>query len=387
MPVTMKGKTSSKADKFATLFDQDWANTKSLIRHRADQLRTYDVSNSWNAQSENPKSFSRLDQTLVPLQQTKPIVLSGAAVVELEETTGCNTLNLPHPDYNAVKPIPLTLEQQDVGMTSDLTAKVAILEEFRKNNERSGGLNNRTIVIEKQTTFENYQINPPKLKEIPLPSYYLEAGNDINNKLLNPKQRREIFEIQQNQIKANGILNQAIRDRNKTKSQVSGVVFQRGISMIDSNSNVNSEIYGEKAKEVLAEREYKKQIHLERQSNLANKTSSMTIYGNILVPETLGPRVKFNKDYQSKGGNYHALSYDETHNRLFCRLQPSVTGDRPQLLRDTELSGKDYNIIQHTMIDQWPARSFERQVDRRLAHASQQSLEHTRNMQGTIRPY
>lgn len=391
MTSTISGK-KSQADKFSTLFDQDWANTRSLIRNRADQMRTYDVSNSWDARSDNPAEFSRLKQTLVPFQKSKPIVLSGTAVVELEETPGCTTLNLPHPDYEGNKPIPLTLEQQDVGMAKDLSGRVDIIEQFRRNNpdqplNAPASSKRRTIVLEKPTTFQNFQINPPTLKEIDVPAYYNQAGEQLNEKLLNPKQRRELFEIQQQEMKAKEVMNQAIRDRTKTKQQVSGVLFQRGISMVDSNSNVNSEIYGDKAKQVLAEREYKKQIHLERMSNLANKQSSISIYGNILVPDTLGPRVKLNRDYQSKGGNFHALSYDETHNRLFCRLQPSNGSARTQVLRDTELSGKDYNITQHTVIEHWPARSFERQVERTMGHPSQQSLEHSRNLQGTLRPY
>jgi hypothetical protein len=376
---------TSKADKFSTLFDQDWKNTRSTIRDKLDQSRTYDVTNSWNAQSDNPAAFARLQQTLVPFQKSKPIVLSGAAVVVLEETPGCNTLNLPHPDYEQHTQIPLTLEQHDIGMSKDLSGKIEILEKHRQS--LANGARNKILVVEKPASFENFHLQPPKIKEVDLPSYSLEAGPEMNDRLLNPRQRRELFELEQKGQHAHAVLNQAMRDRNKTKQQVNGVLFQRGISMVDSNDNVNSEIYGEKARQVMAEREYKKQIHLERQSNLANKTSNMSIYGNLLVPDTLGPRVKLNKDYQSKGGNYHALSYDETHNRLFCRLQGSNMSERTQVLRDTELSGKDYNITNHTIIEHWPARSFERTVERDMGHPSQQSLERTRNLQGTIRPY
>ena len=84
--------------------------------------------------------------------------------------------------------------------------------------------------------------------------------------------------------------------------------------------------------------------------------------GNLLVPETLGPRVKVNPFYQSKGGEYHALSFDETHNRLFCRMGGVSNDARTQLLRDIETSGKPYNITNHTAIEHWPPRIYERQV-------------------------
>mmetsp|Transcript_31712 Transcript_31712/g.45665 ORF Transcript_31712/g.45665 Transcript_31712/m.45665 type:complete len:117 (+) Transcript_31712:828-1178(+) len=107
--------------------------------------------------------------------------------------------------------------------------------------------------------------------------------------------------------------------------------------------------------------------------------------GNILAPETLGPRVQVAPFYQSKGGEYHALSFDETHNRLFCRMAGTSNDARTQLLRDLETSGKTYSITNHTAIEHWPPRIFERQVDKALAHPSQASLEGSRNLQGSLR--
>lgn len=81
-----------------------------------------------------------------------------------------------------------------------------------------------------------------------------------------------------------------------------------------------------------------------------------------MVPGTLGPRVKVQPFYQSKGGEYHALSFDETYNRLFCRMGGVSNDARTQVLRDTDTSGKPYNITTHTAIEHWPPRIFERQV-------------------------
>lgn len=367
----------SSADKFSSLFDQDWSNTKSRIRTRFDDGRVYDVTNSWDAKSDNPQEFSRLEQTLVPHQRTCPIVLSGAAVVQLEETAGYNAINVKHPTHALSAQIPLTREQADIGMTPDLTANIPFVQRARSQGKQ--------ILIEKNVRFENMMVQAPTFREIEVSRIMEAAGPECDQKLLNPKQRREIYDTTGRMKVAKEIILHAQMDRSKTKKQLAGPQYHRGVLMVDSSDNIHSEIYGNKAKEQLAEQEYKRQIHLERRSNLANKTSSMAITGNILVPDTIGPRVKLNRDYQAKGGNFHSLSFDETHNRIFCQIQGPASSERTQLLRDIELSGKDYNITQHTMIEHWPARRFERQVERDMAHPSQQALEGSRNLQGSLR--
>lgn len=372
-------KGTINADKFSTYFDQDWGNTRSKIRTRAENRRTYDVSNSWDARSDNPESFSRLNQTLVPYQPTVPIVLSGTSVIKLEDNVGCDTLNVKQNKPSSTY-IPLSIEQQDVQMNPDLSATISIKNEAK--------LNSKVVVVDRRDGFENMNIKAPQLKDIDLPEYVVKAGREADQALLNPKQRRELNNILKAQQDAENLMKKAEFQRNKLRKQMAGPNFRRGILMVDSADNINSEIFGEKAREKIAEDEYKEQIHLERMSRLANKQSSMTTCGNILNPETLGPRVKLTKDYQSKGGYYHALSFDETHNRLFCRLQGSAGSQRTQQLRDIELSGKDYNIVNHTLIEHWPPRNFERQIDKNMAHPSQHSvLEQSRNLQGTIRPY
>lgn len=373
-------KKASTADKFSQLFDQDWSNTKSRIRTQQENRRTYDISNSWDARSDNPQEFSRLDQTLVPFQKSRPIVLSGNCVVQLEENTGYDTLNIKMPNFKSTSHIPLTVQQKDTGMTNDLTGQIPILDHTVSSS-------NQILVMDKRPGFENNNLSAPTLKAVAPPEYFHQAGKEVDGKLLNPKQRREVYRLIQQGEDAKQLVNAAQRDRNKTRNLINGAVYHRGIMMCDSNDNVHSEIYGERARRDQADREYKQQIGLERQSNLCKKTSSILVNGNILCPESLGPRVKLEKDFQSKGGDRHGFSFEETHNRLFCRLQGAYGNTRTQELRDIELSGKDYNIVNHTMIEQWPPRQFERQYEKSMGHPSQQALEHSRNLQGTLRPY
>lgn len=370
----------SAADKFTSLFDQqDWAQTKSALRTRVQSnQRPYDPTNSWEARSDNPQSFSRLDQTLVPYQPSAPIVLSGTAVVQLERNEGFNAINVKQPSRQ-VSRVPLTMEQQDVQMCGDLSAQVPQLTQARADGQR--------LVVGQPTRFENMSLQAPRLVQTAVPDFIQQAGPQGDQRLLNPAQRREMLAFDLQQKAADSLLKTAVMDRNKVKKQLSSQAFHRGALMIDSSDNIQSEIYGERATQEMAEKEYKRQIHLERQSRLAVKQSSIATNGNLLAPNTIGPRVQVEKYYQSKGGDHHALSFDETHNRLFCRLQGASSSDRTQMLRDIDLSGKDYNITQHTILEHWPPREFKRQVDRNMGHPSQAALEGSRNLQGTIRPF
>ncbi len=375
------GKGKSTADKFSTLFDQDWVHTKSRIRTRIDSnQRPYDLTNSWDARTDNPQSFSKLDHTVVPLQQTTPIVLSGSAVLQLERNEGFNGLNVIHPSHaTSHSKVPLTIQQKDLQMNDDLTGSIPQLDHARRAN--------MVLLVERPSTYENMSMQGPLIKEATIPDFVEEAGPQADQRLLNPTQRRELHHFQLQKQRADQMLKSAQSERDKVRKQLGSLKYHRGALMIDSSDNVDSEVYGDRAKLELAEKEYKRQIHLERRSRLATKNSSLITNGNLLVPDTLGPRVKLEKNYQSKGGDYHGLSFDETHNRLFCRTQIAPSSQRTQLLRDIDLSGKDYNITQHTILEHWPPREFKRQVDRNMAHPSQAALEHGRNLQGTLRPY
>ena len=285
-------KKPSKADQFTQYFDNNWKNNKSTIRNRSNNLQQYDITYSWDAKSDNPNSFSRLQATYLPYQHTKPLTLSGSAVVLLEETNGFNAINVKQPVKENSK-IPLTSIQKDLGMSTDLSANIPFITETKEKG--------KVVLVSENQTFKNHHLAPPILSDSYTPEYLKAAGPQCDQILLNPKQRREILIFEKKQKEAHDLIRSAQSDRLRTKKQLTGMQYHRGILMVDSNDNMNSEIYGEKAIKLAADKEYKSQIHLERKSRLANKLSSMHINGNILVPDTLGPRVKTNKFYQSKG--------------------------------------------------------------------------------------
>lgn len=373
----MKSKTS-KADQFSEFFDNNWKKNKSSIRTRHDNARQYDVSYSWDAKSDNPKSFSRLQATYLPYQPVNPLTLSGSAVVLLEETTGFSAINVKQPN-KVQSTIPLTSDQRDLGMKTDLTAEIPFV-----NDAKGKG---KVVLVDVNQSFKNHSVVPPVLVQGELPAYMTAAGPQCDQILLNPQQRREIISIEKKKKEADDLVRAAQSNRIKTRQQMMGLQFHRGALMIDSSDNMDSEIYGQRATKLFAEQDYKRQIHLERSSRLAAMQSSMHINGNILLPDSLGPRVKTDKFYQSKGGDFHALSFDETHNRLFCRLQGASKSERTQFLRDVETSGKPYDIVHLKTVEHWPPKVFDREVKSDLTHPSQATLEGQRSLQGSLRNY
>ena len=100
--------------KFTELFDNDWKRTRSNVRARTADDKSYDISYSWDARSDNPKEFSKMEATDIPVQFSKPVTLSGSQIVELEPQSG-QFLNPSIPNREQAK-IPLTAEQHDLDM-------------------------------------------------------------------------------------------------------------------------------------------------------------------------------------------------------------------------------------------------------------------------------
>jgi len=264
-------------------------------------------------------------------------------------------------------------------MVEDLSGAVPILRDAHETGQ--------VVTMEERPIFKNYHSQGPKFQIEKKPDFMLAAGPNGDQCLLTPHQRREIIEFEKRQKEALAYTRAATAARESTRKQIAGQQFHRGILMVDSALNDQSEIYGEKAKRIQAEKDYKAQIHLERYSSLSTKMSSMATNGNILVPGTVQPRVQTEKYFQTKGGNAHAFTFEETHNRLFCRQEVNKNGNRTQRIRDAEMAGKQYDIVTLTTIEHWPSRFVERLENKTLKHPSQTCMEGTRNMQGATRPF
>ena len=164
----------SSADKFTGLFDDNWKEKKSTVRTKFAGARTYDPSYSWDARSDNPEHFSRLESKLMPLQTVRPIVLSHNAVVPLEESTGMEVLNVKQPS-STLSYIPLTQEQRDVGMTKDLTGTIPMCVEAVSKGKH--------VVLKEPLGFKNMDMRPAEFKSFEMPSCLIEAGPQCDKKV------------------------------------------------------------------------------------------------------------------------------------------------------------------------------------------------------------
>lgn len=135
--------------------------------------------------------------------------------------------------------IPLTSEQRDIGMLPDLSATIPL----RIDSMISGG--EKLVVFDERPSFKNNMVRPPKINSIDVPEVYKEAGPQWDQKLLNPAQRREIFEFEKKRLEAKAFIHDAVGAREKTRKQLEGMNFKRGVLMVDSNLNEDSEIFGQ----------------------------------------------------------------------------------------------------------------------------------------------
>ena len=365
--------------KFTALFDGDWARTKSRIRSRGTREQTYDPSYSWDAKTDDPRSFSKMDATDVIVQPSRPITLSHKQVIPLEPLSGQFLNHAPPHELKGLNKIPLAPEQKDLDMRQDLHGHIPIAHEAKEKGH--------LVSVKTRPVFRNNHLQAPTFQTEEKPEYMIKAGPQNDQILLNPAQRREIIEIEKREKEAHLMMKDASAKRAKTKKIITGPLFKRGVIQLDSAEHTGSDIYGEQARKEQNERYYRSQIHLERRSQLGALESSIATNGDLTKPGSVAARVKVNSDYQSKGGDFHALSFEETHNRLFCRQERAGGAGRTQRIRDAELSGKQYNIVTMTTIEHWPSRHFDRLENKTLSHPSQTSLHGSRNLQGSIHPY
>jgi len=366
---------STAAQGITGLFDGgDWAGRTSTLRDRAHMTRTYDPKTSWAGLSQG--KFSRTDiKGEVPLQRSGPVALEGATVLPLDDSKSLEMLNVRQ-EAKQLTTIPLTREQRDLSMSSDLKGRVPV--------HVAATHTNRVVIAGQLPGFRNLHPTPPVYEAIEVPTFMAEAGPQADQRLLNPTQRRQIMEFDKKLVTANLDIKHAKAVREKTRKQLASVQYNRGVLMVDSAENEESEIYGQLAHERRVAAEQKELIHLERRANLAQRTSSITTHGNIVVPDTVTDRVVTAPEYQRKGGDNHALTFEETYNRVFVRrLGNPIRAERTQNLRNNDLSGKSYNMINHTVIEHWPSQTIDRLEDKGLQHPSQAALHTTRLLQGT----
>jgi hypothetical protein len=375
-----KSRSVTAADQLSTFFDHGWIETKSAVRTKYDDDKTYDIAYSFDGKTDNPERYSRLEVRNMPNQPTRPICMSGNAVIMLEKHTGLEVFNVNQDNTRTLTKVPLNANQQNVGMASDYSGHIPLHEEAWRQG--------KTVVMTEPLSFQKYHIQPPVFEISSKPECFEKAGSNCDKALLHPHERLIIQDFEKRSKSAGNMIAEAKNDRVRLKKQLTDARFHRGITGVDSHDNVNSEIYGERAKKQYADENCRTNLEAERRIHLSHKTSSMVTNGNILAPENLDNRVQVNKFLGQKGGDFHALPFQNTFNRLFQRTDAKKSIDnRTQALRERDLNGKTFNFITHAGIEHWPvskSSKSEGPEHKVLAHPSQASLDHPRNLQGSI---
>lgn len=363
----------SKADKLASHFDNNWSTQKSKIREVRTERVNYSPTYSWDALSDDPRSFSKLNADQLPTQPTRPCTLSGNRVIELDHLGGIEVLNGTH--QTQPSRLPLSSHQADVGMVeTDLSGKIPLVQDAQQNGQK--------VYMKNNYSFQNYSVQAPSFTAEVIPEFYREAGPHGDQKLLNPAQRRKIMEIDAQSQQARGHLDRAIHERHKLKALLKGPNYHRGVLMVDDTSNLNSEIYGERAQVIKEKQDRMDRIHQQRQQNLMKCGGVLSgDYGNMIPANA--PQESL---FQTKKSTGTTQTFQETFSRVFEKVElKPPRPERTQHLRDHDLLGKNYNIITNTVIVHGKSSIPERQ-DKVLAHPSQYSLHSTRNLQGSLRP-
>lgn len=369
------------AEKISNFFDRDWKKTRSNLFTRDDS--SYDPSHSWDGRTDDSKNDHRLSKVTqeVPTQTCRPIALMGSAVIPLELNTDGLAGICVQQASKTLTTIPLTVEQQTIGMKPTLAdLSVPLFVDAAKES--------KNVVEAVPMTFSHMQLQPPKFEPIHPPSFLKDCGPQLDQKLLTPAQRREILEFEKKKFAADAYVRQAQADRSKVKERLMGMDYKRGAVGYDNAVNPESEIYGSRAVTYLSEKSKRQEASEARKQYLAVKRSAMSHSGNILNPDLMSNAVKTQKFYQNKGGTVHNPTFDETFFRILMSNKEVVkeSAMRTQHLRDQDLHGKKYNIVTHAEISAWPSKVSER-VRKDWSHPSQTSLEGFRNMQGSTRPY
>jgi len=378
-------RSQTPAEKISNFFDGDWKKTRSNLFSRDEDTcsRSYNPSHSWDGRTDDSNTDHRLSKIMreVPTQTRRPIALLGSAVIPLELNTDGLAGICVQQEPKTMTTIPLTVEQQTIGMTPTLAnLSIPLFVDASKANQ--------SVVESVPMTFSKMQLQPPKFEPINPPSYLKDCGPQLDQKLLNPAQRREILEFEKKKFAADAYARQALAERSKVKERLLGMDYKRGAVGYDNAVNPESEIYGNRAVAYLSEKQKQHEAAEDRKAYLAVKRSSMSHSGNILNPDIMSDSVKTQKFYQNKGGNIHNPSFEETFFRVF-KSNKEVTREsalRTQHLRDQDICGKSYDIVTHKEISIWPSNVPER-VRKDMVHPSQTSLDGFRNMQGSTRPY
>eukprot|EP00968_Pinguiococcus_pyrenoidosus_P020162 scaffold2314_cov267-Pinguiococcus_pyrenoidosus.AAC.8 len=361
-------------------FDQPYGAPGTATLSRAPRSRlTYDPSLSWDGLSMDPRPFSRLNAKKMVSSGPRPQGVANGQTIELEDVPKGGIFGSP------VRKGPArakTLEEMSLDFaleqsqgSSDAIDSAAPCLSVSLSRKRKPKREQRVVVMEEER-FSNMKMWPPKMQEVVAPDVLFRAGEQTDT-LLHPKDRRKIMELERDASKAWQLKKATIKQNLRSDFLLKR---QHPVGTVDlgASENPETEIYREQGERLRRRQERRARSAALREAKLSKLLQPSKRYGFDFLSHD-APKVS-EKLFQTKGGVRPMLDHDA---RLFMREEFHWNEKRQQFLRDQDLLGKNYNIVQHTVIETMPSTCPER-IDKCLAHPSQASLERGRNLQGSL---
>ncbi|GMI00600.1 hypothetical protein TrLO_g8471 [Triparma laevis f. longispina] len=322
----------------------------------------YDPSISWDGLSVDPRPFSRFDARPMPGAKTgtHPVGVAGNRVIELDPVNDGSVFTLPT-QGDKVRPIPPTAAQIDTTVR--------------------GGIDGFDTVVLDEPSFNNYHLHIPQTRPARTPSALLRGGPQADQTLLTPAERKEIMVFEHKQKAAHKLISKADGSKNRLNALMA-TKHHTGVTGVDSVRNLNSAVYGELGGSIQRKLDRKaassmaRTAALSRIGNAEERLGYNPFHHNTTVLPPSSTQV-----FQTKNNACKPIL--NTHERLFVDSGLPLNPSRTQKLRNETLGGKNYNMIQHTLITTLPC-SVPFRNNKMQAHPSQASMERGRNMQGFL---
>jgi len=351
-------------------FDQDKRNTfhqKSGVMSAKSQ---YSPEMSWDGLSVNPKPFARFDESQTMATITRPNGMAGPRVIELEGHGVDGIFG-----HNPVgRPIPRTDEQKIV----QFTGQASHVADVVRDPSRPEG----AILVEDAHFRGTKGITMPVAKAVVVPEVVKRAGPQADQALLTPAERRELMEFEKQRRVGERLQKKAEADKRRLV-QLMLARHPQGVLHVDSLSNPNSEVYGERCQEQIAQQmkeEYRKEMRRQELKKISEANERIGYNPFQHNEDWEDPQNKMHQFLQTKAGR---TSQFDTHDRIFGQTTPSLNPKRTENIRNQDLGGKQYNLVTGTQIVHGQPTVPER-IHNGMAHPSQQRCERGRNEQGAL---
>lgn len=352
-------------------FDNDFMTKSGSLKRSNGKSQVYRPEDSWDGLSVNPKPFARFDETnTVAHAPTRPSGMAGPRVIELEGH-GMDGIFGHNPKG---RPVPRTVEQIVVGhRAADGGAVGAAADPSRAEV---------AVAADSPRFLGTRGVQVPMAQAVAPPAVLAKAGPNWDATLLTPAERRELLQYEKRARAGAALAKKAAGDERRLV-QLMRARHPQGVLGVDGAANPDSQVYRDRYEEA-TQKEARAQSHMARRRaelERVGRADRRVGYDPFAhseqweAPAAAGPAHRF---LQAKGARPAAM---DTHDRVFGQSTAGANPRRTQNIRNQDLGGKAFDIINGSAIVHAPPTNNER-VHRHLAHPSQQSLERGRNQQG-----